>query len=159
MSTMKNYLCALSLLFCGVLVSFAQSGGYSLPAIECMGVELDGSQTLRVWALGRNKVDALEQAKKNAVREVIFNGIRNGSKECNMRPLIYEVNAEEKYQYYFNAFFKDEGDYKQYVSMEDRRPFTNRKENTKTQVKYCVTVRVLRAELQQRLIDDKIIKP
>lgn len=43
--------------------------------------------------------------------------------------------------------------------MEDRRPMTNKKENTKTQVKYGVTVRVLRAELQQRLIDDKIIKP
>lgn len=138
---------------------FAQSGDYTLPSIECMGVENDGSQTLRVWALGRNKVDALEQAKKNAVKEVIFKGIRNGSKECNMRPIIYEVNAEEKYQYYFNVFFKDGGDYKQYVSMEDRRPLTNKKENTKTQVKYGVTVRVLRAELQQRLIDDKIIKP
>ena len=76
-----------------------------------------------------------------------------------MRPLIYEVNAEEKYQYYFNVFFKDNGDYRQYVSMEDRRPMTNRKENTATQVKYGVTVRVLRNELQQRLIDDKIIKP
>ena len=69
----------LMVLLIGVLVSFGQSGDYSLPAIECMGVELDGSQTLRVWALGRNKVDALEQAKKNAVREVIFKGIRNGS--------------------------------------------------------------------------------
>ena len=149
----------LMVLLIGVLVSFGQSGDYSLPEIECMGVEGDGSQTLRVWAWGRNKVDALEQAKKNAVKEVIFRGIRNGSKECNMRPLVYEVNAEEKYQYYFNVFFKDEGDYKQYVSMEDRRPLTNKKENTKTQVKYGVTVRVLRAELQQRLIDDKIIKP
>lgn len=159
MSMIKKYFCTLLLLIFGVIVLFGQSGSYSLPAIECMGVEGDGSQTLRVWALGRNKVDALEQAKKNAVKEVIFKGIRNGSKDCNMRPLIYEVNAEEKYQYYFNVFFKDDGDYKQYVSMEDRRLLTNKKENTKTQVKYGVTVRVLRAELQQRLIDDKIIKP
>lgn len=140
-------------------LSFAQSGNYSVPATECMGVEGDGSQTLRVWGVGRNKTDALEQAKKNAVKEVIFKGIRNGSKECNMRPLIYEVNAEEKYQYYFNTFFKDDGEYLKYVSMEDRRPMTNKKENTKTQVKYGVTVRVLRPALQQRLIDDNIIKP
>ena len=76
-----------------------------------------------------------------------------------MRPLIYEVNAEEKYQYYFNVFFKDDGDYKLYVTTEDRRPLTNKKENTATQVKYGVTVRVLRAELRQRLTNDKIIKP
>ena len=156
---MKKILCTLLLLFCGGLVTFGQSGDYSLPATECMGVEGDGSQTLRVWGIGRNKVDALEQAKKNAVKEVIFKGIRNGSKECNTKPLIYEVNAEEKYQYYFNVFFKDGGDYKQYVSMEDRRPMTSKKENTETQVKCCVTVRVLRAELQQRLIEDKISKP
>lgn len=155
---MRKFLWTLAFL-CGLLVSFGQTGEYGLPATECMGVEGDGSQTLRVWGLGRNKTDALEQAKKNAVKEVIFKGIRNGSKECEMRPLIYEVNAGEKYQYYFNVFFKDDGDYKLYVTTEDRRPLTNKKENTATQVKYGVTVRVLRAELRQRLINDKIIKP
>lgn len=155
---MRKFLGTLAFL-CELLVSFGQIGEYGLPTIECMGVEGDGSQTLRVWGIGRNKTDALEQAQKNAVKEVIFKGIRTGSKECEMRPLIYEVNAEEKYQYYFNIFFKDDGDYKQYVTMEDRRPLTNKKENTKTQVKYGVTVRVLRAELLQRLINDKIIKP
>ncbi len=154
----KRILVMISLLFIWGL-SFAQTGNYNVPEIECMGVESDGSQTLRVWGIGRNKFDALEQAKKNAVKAVIFKGIRNGSQECNIRPLIYEVNAEEKYQYYFNAFFKDDGEHRKYVSTEDRRPLTNKKENTKTQVKYGTTVRVLRAELQQRLIDDKIIKP
>ena len=42
---------------------------------ECLGVELDGSQTLRVWGVGSNKKDAVEQAKKDAVRAVIFKGI------------------------------------------------------------------------------------
>ena len=138
---------------------FGQSDDYTIPAIECMGVEGDGSQTLRVWALGRNKTDAIEQAKKNAVREVIFKGIRNGSSECNIRPLMYEVNGEEKYQYYFNTFFKDGGEYLKYVSMEDRRAFTTRKIKTTNQVKCGLTVRVLRPELLQRLIEDKIIKP
>ena len=39
---------------------------------ECISVEQDGSQTLRVWGKGRNRVDAVEQAKKNAVYEVLF---------------------------------------------------------------------------------------
>lgn len=43
--------------------------------VECLGVELDGSQTLRIWGVGRNKKDAVEQAKKNAVRIVLFKGM------------------------------------------------------------------------------------
>ena len=64
---------------------------------ECLGVEQDGSQTLRAWGEGRNKADAVEQANKNAVRDVIFKGIRAGKADCNMRPLVTEVNAKEKY--------------------------------------------------------------
>ena len=45
---------------------------------ECLGVELDGSQTLRIWGVGRNKKDAVEQAKKNAVRTVLFKVIHGG---------------------------------------------------------------------------------
>ena len=79
---------------------------------ECLGTELDGSQTLRSWGKGKDKADAIEQAKKNAVRDVIFKGINAGSGECSKKPLILEVNAQEKYEYYFNAFFKDGGAYK-----------------------------------------------
>lgn len=145
------------------LFSFSQndfgSGKSYTTEVECLGVENDGSQTLRVWGVGRNKTDAIEQAKKNAVDEVLFKGIRNGTGQCDVKPIMLEVNAKEKYQYYFNVFYQDGGAFLQYVSMEDTRPLTNARENTKTQVKYCITVRVLRAELKQKLIDDKIIKP
>ena len=42
---------------------------------ECLGKSMDGSQTLRVWATGRNRADAIEQAKKKAVFDVTFNSI------------------------------------------------------------------------------------
>ena len=41
----------------------------------CMSVDLDGSQTLRVWGKGSTQADAIEQAKKNAVYDVLFKGI------------------------------------------------------------------------------------
>ena len=47
-------------------------------SIKCMGVELDGSQTLRVIGYGKNRADAKEQAMKNAVWTVVFDGIREG---------------------------------------------------------------------------------
>lgn len=74
---------------------------------ECLGITYDGSQILRVWDDGTKKNDAIEQAKKRAVRDVILYGISSGSSECNTKPLVLEVNAEEKYESYFNAFFSD----------------------------------------------------
>lgn len=131
--------------------------------VECLGVELDGSQTLRIWGVGRNKKDAVEQAKKNAVRVVLFKGIHGGLNGCNTKPVVLEVNAEEKYEDYFNVFFMDGGEYLKYVSMKDEKRiniFKKDKEKEKSQhfVKYGITVRVLRSELKKRLTDDNILQ-
>ncbi|MCQ2265859.1 MAG: hypothetical protein MJZ46_07480 [Bacteroidales bacterium] len=87
------------LLLISLTISYSNAqdtkGDYYTPEIECLGVEEDGSQTLRSWGVGRNKQDAIEQAKKNAVKAVLFKGIQKGNGECNVRPLIYEVNAQE----------------------------------------------------------------
>lgn len=126
--------------------------------IECISVEQDGSQTLRVWGKGRNKKDAIEQAKKNAVYEVLFNGVIKGNNGYNQRPIITEVNARERHSEYFDSFFTDNGDYLKFISMEDKRlGSTERKINSK-QVNYCITVRVLIPQLRQHLITDSIIQ-
>ena len=101
---------------------------------ECLGVELDGSETLRAWGRGKNRTDAIEQAKKNAVRDVLFKGVVAGSRECSVRPLITEVNAQERYASYFNDFFRDGGEYLKYVSMEDKKTNSNTKASNKTQI-------------------------
>ena len=62
---------------------------------ECINVEQDGSQTLRVWGEGRNRGDAIEQAKKNAVYEILFRGVQKGNKGYNLRPIVTEVNAPQ----------------------------------------------------------------
>ena len=126
---------------------------------ECLNTELDGSETLRAWGSGRNKTDAIEQAKKNAIRDVLFKGIRNGNGGCSTRALILEVNAEEKYAYYFNTFFQDGGAYKEYISMEDTKYRSSASESTRQQDKYATVVRVLRSKLKDRLIQDEILKP
>lgn len=131
---------------------------YQKQAIECLGVEGDGSQTLRVTGTGRNKSDAKEQAKKDAVMAVIFNGIRGGLAGCDTRPLVNEHNARDKYAEYFNIFFMDNGAYKRYVTLEDRKRRSNDKSKNKFFKNYRLTVRVLRSELQARLRADNIIK-
>jgi len=144
-------------------ISFSQkkTAGYYTYKTECLGVELDGSQTLKAWGNGRNRADAVEQAKKNAVRDVIFKGILDGKQECNQKPIVFEINAQEKYEDYFNAFFSDGGEYKNFISLKDERIFDkisrDRKKTTES-VTNGVVVRVLRGELKKKLITDSIIK-
>lgn len=130
---------------------------YDRSSIKCIGVELDGSQTLRVLGYGRNRSDAKEQAMKNAVWAVIFDGIRDGSQGCNMRPLVTEVNAKERYEDYFNIFFADGGEYKKYVSLRDTKKRSATKAKDKVGYSYELTIRVLRSELKNRLKEDNVI--
>ena len=130
---------------------------YARSSIRCMGVELDGSQTLRVQGYGRNRLDAKEQAMKNAVWAVIFDGIRDGVEGCNMRPLVTEVNAKERYEDYFNLFFSDNGEYKKYVSLRDTKKRSGGRSKDKLGYSYDLTIRVLRAELKVGLKSGNVI--
>lgn len=109
---MKNLLLISFLLVLFILPSCNSqkqiAGNYSYKA-ECLGVEMDGSQIDKAWGNGKNKWDAIEQAKKTAVRDVPFNGIYEGKQDCEKRPVIAEVNAQQKYETYFNKFFADDG--------------------------------------------------
>jgi hypothetical protein len=138
-----------------------QTAGYYDFPTECLGSELDGSQTLLVFADGRNRSDAVEQAKKNAVREVLFKGIINGKSTCDPRPLVPEVNADRKYETYFGAFFADGGEYLKYVSLADERIYnkiTRDRSKGSKQIKNSVVVRVELLKLKEKLRTDQIIK-
>ena len=137
------------------------AGNYTYET-ECMGTELDGSQTLKTWGKGRNRSDAVEQAKKNAVRDVLFKGINKGKTECNLKPVLLEVNCQEKHEDYFNKFFADGGEYKNFISMKDESiipAITKDRKGAGSEVTNGVIVRVLRAELKNKMVSDKILNP
>lgn len=137
------------------------AGNYTYET-ECMGVEGDGSQTVKGWGSGRNREDAIEQAKKNAVSDVLFKGIRNGKTECNTKPVLFEVNVREKHEDYFNAFFADQGPYKEFITGEDGSDLhfsvVAGRKKAGDQVTYGVIVRVQRAKLKEKMIADQIMK-
>ena len=74
-----------------------KTAGFYEYETECLGVEGDGSQTVRAHGKGRNREDAMEQAKKNAVKDILFKGISKGSAECNVKPVLFNPNAREKF--------------------------------------------------------------
>ncbi|MCH5174100.1 MAG: hypothetical protein J1D85_07840 [Bacteroidales bacterium] len=131
--------------------------GAAAQETECIGKELDGSLTLRVWGTGRNRTDALEQAKKNAVYDVLFKGVTKGVTDYNMRPVMTEVNARARYQDYFDIFFMDKGEYLKYVSMEDKRSGSTKVRRNYREVSLCTTVRVLVPQLRARLKQDGLL--
>jgi hypothetical protein len=124
---------------------------------ECLGKSMDGSQTLRVWATGRNRTDAIEQAKKKAVFDVTFTGISAGGGECSAYPVVDEANARKKYKDYFDRFFADGGAYSKYVSIENQKKSAIDKFQGNGNQMYGIIVVVNRSALRQRFISDKII--
>ncbi len=124
---------------------------------ECLGMSMDGSQTLRVWASGRNRTNAIEQAKKKAVYDVVFTGINAGSGECNAYPVISEANARKKYEDYFDLFFADGGAYSQYVTTVNQKKSSINKFQGDGTVMFGLIVSVNRSALRQRFISDNII--
>ena len=144
--------------FIFLAIALLLSAGAFAQETECIGKEMDGSLTLRVWGTGRNRTDALEQAKKQAVYDVLFKGVTKGNTDYNMRPVMTEVNARERYQDYFDIFFMDRGEYLKYISMEDKRAGSTRvsKRNYRD-VTVGVTVRVLVPQLRARLKADGVL--
>lgn len=124
---------------------------------ECMGKSMDGTQTLRVWASGRNRTDAIEQAKKKAVYDMTFVGINAGGGECDSYPIVDEANARKKYEDYFDRFFADGGAYTKYVSTNNQKTTAINKFQGDGNVTLGIIVTVNRSALRQRYTHDNII--
>lgn len=124
---------------------------------ECLGKSMDGSQTLRVWASGRNRADAIEQAKKKAVYDMVFTGIQAGSGECNAYPIVDEANARKKYEDYFDLFFADGGAYSKYVSISNQKTSAMQRYQGDGTQTFGIVVTVNRSALRQRFVSDNII--
>lgn len=127
---------------------------------ECIGVEGDGSQTVKGWGTGRNREDAVEQAKKNGLADVLFKGIIS-DKGCNSKPILFDSNIREKKEDYFNAFFADGGPYMEFITSEDGSDMhlsvAKGRGQSGDQELYGVIIRVQRAKLRAKMIQDGIL--
>ena len=129
---------------------------YESKVIQAHG---DGSYVIRAWGRGRNAAHSYEVAQKQALQDIIFKGVQAQSSNIeNLKPLCYDMNAREKYEDYFNAFFAEKGPWKQFIAMKDRRTFTTNRSRTDAQTLGQVTVTVYRADLKRKLQEDGIIK-
>ncbi len=123
-----------------------------------LSANYDGSYVLRVQVRARNAAMAFIDAQRKAVQEVIFDGVKAGNSGISdLKPLCFDLNAREKYENYWNAFFQNEGEWTKYASLADKRAGTTRYQRDGRQMVETVTVTVDRAGLQQKLREDGII--
>lgn len=132
------------------------TASYHTYETECLGKSMDGKQTLRVWAQGKDRSDAIEQARKKAVYDVVFTGISAGNGECSSYPVVDDPMARQKHEKYFNEFFSDKGTYKKYVDILDSKSDMTAIQG-KNSLLYGIVVSVDRADLRKRLEKDKIL--
>lgn len=134
--------------------STKSNSAYYTYETECIGSSLNGTQTVKAWGKGLDKKTALENAKKNALNEIIFQGLHKGDRGCQKKPIISEVNARVKYDYYFDRFFSEI--YSGFVTI----PKKSKLETSKYEQGYltAVTLSIQIADLKQQLFDDNIIK-
>jgi hypothetical protein len=113
---MKKYITIIGVL---VLIFSCQSqkniaGNYTYKT-ECAGDADNGQFLLKAWGKGVNKKEAIENAHKNALKDVLFSGVFSGEAACTRNAMLTEVNAMEKHKAFFEKFFARNGDYKDFI--------------------------------------------
>ena len=132
---------------------------YDAPS-QLLSSNYDGTFVIRTQVRARNAAIAFTDAQRKVVQEVIFDGIQSAhSGTEGLKPLCCDKNAKEKHEDYFRVFFQDNGPWKKYVDLRDKRTTTTRYQRDGRQMIETVTVSVDRAALKDRLVADGIIPP
>lgn len=86
--------------------------------IECVGIGKPGTKVIKVWSYSKKEKIALNQAKKNAVHGIIFQGYAGGGQGCtSQKPLASDPAIEQQKSEFFENFFELEGGkYMKFVS-------------------------------------------
>jgi len=131
-----------------------------------IGYELDGVYIVRATGRATKKdmmsierTQAILQAKKRAVYDMTFSILTSANiAEKSIKPIVLEVNAKDKYAEYFNVFFSDNGDWKNYAEVAGTRYAGTHFYKTSNERICTMAVKVNREALRKKLKEDKIIK-
>ena len=130
---------------------------YDQPS-QVMSATAEGTYIIRVQVRAKDAVVAFKEAQRKVVKEVIFDGVKSANSGISdLKPLCFDMNAREKYEDYWNAFFSDEGPWKDFTSYKDRRATSTRYQRDGRLMVETGTVTVDRAGLKKKLQEDGII--
>ena len=123
---------------------------------QCNGEGVQGTYTLKVWSYSKKPIVAIEQAKKNAVHAIVFQGI-SGQKCTTKGPLVREAILDERKEAFFKDFFKTGGDYLKFAPVSTDASGPEVLKLSKKEYKIGVNVQVNVALLRKHLEKSGII--
>jgi hypothetical protein len=112
--------------------------------VVTVGKNASGSYLLKVWSYSASTFVAEEQAKKNAIHAMVFQGApENKDKRiAHLKPLLQDPTAEVTHAAFFEKFFSDSGEYRRFARMSNNG-FADVIKYGKKDMKYKVGVVVL----------------
>lgn len=125
-------------------------------ATTCVNTSPSGVVTVRAWGSGPNRASAIEEAKRQALNDMIFKGIQ-GTKGYAGQAIITEVNARERYAEYFDRFFAKGGEYGKFVKESSGTDKSRVEAKSNGRTGYGVTLDIDRPALRRQLQDDGLI--
>jgi len=129
--------------------------------VQCVGVGNEGTKLIKVFSYSKKADVAIEQAKKNAVHAMIFQGFNgNSGSGCpSQKPLTSNPALEDEKKEFFDAFFADGGKYMKFVSVSgDGQVAAEDRMKVGKEYKVGVVVSVMYDLLRKDLEDAGIIK-
>ena len=146
-----------SLTSCRTNQQISNSMSYASFESALINISPSGVLTVRAWGSGPNEATAIEEAKKNVVADVLFNGFKT-SNSYLAKPLVPEVNARERYAEYFNRFFSNGGEYKKFVTEASTSDSSRVSAATNGLQKHSAVLNVDRAALERQMKADGILR-
>lgn len=129
--------------------------------IECQGIAKKGAKLVKVWSYSKNPKHAIAQAMKNAVHGIIFSGYAGGGDGCTtLNPLVSDYKLAEEHEDFFDAFFKDGGEYLKYVTSATDGSIApgDRLKISRREYKIGVIVSVQFDQLRKRLEKEGLVR-
>ena len=142
------------MLLIAFVLFFAQCRPPRTTESMCAGSAKDGSFTVEAFGYSYFQRLAINNAKKNAVSDVLFKGIKAGTSGCTTRPIIDDPS--KKNNDFFKDFFKKGGTYLQFVNVSGDNVPSRSKVGLRT--KAGVYVIVDHRRLQQYMVEKKQAK-
>lgn len=121
---------------------------------EC--ISIGTNSTIKIWSPKKGTKYKFQDALKNAVELILFEGI-SGEKCTKQSPLLNTTESKEKFKKIEATFFSKKGDYSKFVNLVTNE---NEKRGVKKDVSipvYTITVSV--QEIEKYLKEKEILKP
>ena len=127
--------------------------------IEVVQQGTQGNYLIKVWSYSKKPDVAIEQAKKNAVHGIVFQGYAGKTGVSGQKALASNPNLEQEKEDFFKPFFADGGKYMKFVSIStDGAVAAEDRMKIGKEYKIGVIVSVNVAALRKDLEDAGIIK-